>query len=66
MDTLLEIGSGQGSGPLEIELLSEQELLEIGGGLGPLGAGLLIAGAGLGALAAGVAIGVAVYYFTHD
>lgn len=51
--------------PIGIELLSEDELASIEGGSMYWRAALFMIGGGAGAALLGVAIGVAVYAFTH-
>ncbi|MEX2571136.1 MAG: bacteriocin [Gemmatimonadota bacterium] len=65
MNGLLELEPYPAATPVDVRLLSEEELAQISGGWGVLAAGAAIAGAGLAVAVIGVAVGAAVYYFTR-
>jgi lactobin A/cerein 7B family class IIb bacteriocin len=52
--------------PLALELLGDDELATISGGLTPVVFGAAIVGGVLGAAVIGVAVGVAFYYFSRE
>jgi lactobin A/cerein 7B family class IIb bacteriocin len=52
--------------PVGVELLGDDELATIRGGLTPIIAGAAIVGGVLGAAVIGVAVGVAFYYFSRE
>lgn len=58
--------SGTDQHPLAVELLSDDELANISGGLGPWAVGAALIGGMLGAAIGGVAVGVAFYYITRE
>lgn len=52
--------------PVSVELLGDDELAGINGGLAPWVVGLALAGGALGIAAAGIMVGMAFYYISRE
>ncbi|MEX2582523.1 MAG: hypothetical protein WD766_04590 [Gemmatimonadota bacterium] len=65
MNTALAFPDLRGSGPMEVELLSEADLMSISGG-GPLALGCLLLASAGGALTVGVVVGVVLYAMSRS